>query len=90
MTNRFITSADIYKALEDVKDPEINTVSVVDLGMVEDVVIAGSRYHREDASDLPWLSSAANHSKECGGGCQDACLCRRGESGVPSFAILDI
>lgn len=42
MTNRFITSADIYKALEDVKDPEINTVSVVDLGMVEDVVITGS------------------------------------------------
>ncbi|KMY44804.1 phenylacetate-CoA oxygenase [Bacillus sp. FJAT-27916] len=42
MTNRLITAEEVYEALEDVKDPEINTVSVVDLGMVEDVLITDS------------------------------------------------
>ena len=42
MTNLFLTSEAIFEVLEEVKDPEINTVSVVDLGMVEDVEISGS------------------------------------------------
>ncbi len=43
MMNRLITAEEVYQALDDVKDPEINTVSVVDLGMVEDVAISESR-----------------------------------------------
>ena len=36
-----LSKEEIYKALEHVKDPEINTVSILDLGMVEDVSISG-------------------------------------------------
>lgn len=34
-----ILTRDIFKALEDVKDPEIPTISVVDLGIITDVKI---------------------------------------------------
>lgn len=34
-----ITRQEIFKALEDVKDPEIPTISVVDLGIVADVKV---------------------------------------------------
>ena len=34
-----ITKEDIYSALDDVKDPEIPTISVVELGIISDVQI---------------------------------------------------
>ncbi|WP_336881999.1 1,2-phenylacetyl-CoA epoxidase subunit PaaD [Priestia koreensis] len=37
-----LTKEQVLLALEDVKDPEINTVSVIDLGMVEKVTIQQS------------------------------------------------
>lgn len=36
-----LNTEEIYKLLEDVKDPEIDTVSILDLGMVEDVTVSG-------------------------------------------------
>ncbi|SMQ83137.1 ring-1,2-phenylacetyl-CoA epoxidase subunit PaaD [Bacillus sp. OV166] len=42
MPTVLLTSEEIYKLLENVKDPEINTVSILDLGMVENVEISGS------------------------------------------------
>jgi ring-1,2-phenylacetyl-CoA epoxidase subunit PaaD len=36
-----ITKSEILKILEDVKDPEIPTISVVDLGIITDVQISG-------------------------------------------------
>lgn len=35
-----ITEAEVYLALEDVRDPEIPVISVVDLGIIRDVLIA--------------------------------------------------
>lgn len=37
-----VTSADIWKALEDVMDPEIPTISMVDLGIITGVEVAGN------------------------------------------------
>jgi ring-1,2-phenylacetyl-CoA epoxidase subunit PaaD len=42
MSTAMLTLEEIYKLLEDVKDPEIDTVSILDLGMVENVEISGS------------------------------------------------
>jgi ring-1,2-phenylacetyl-CoA epoxidase subunit PaaD len=42
MSTVLLTSEEIYKLLENVKDPEISTVSILDLGMVENVEISGS------------------------------------------------
>jgi len=42
MSAVIVTSEVIYKLLENVKDPEISTVSILDLGMVENVEISGS------------------------------------------------
>ena len=42
MSTNLLTSEEIYKLLEDVKDPEIDTVSILDLGMVEKVEVLGS------------------------------------------------
>lgn len=42
MSAVLVTSEEIYKLLENVKDPEISTVSILDLGMVENVEISGS------------------------------------------------
>ncbi|MGE6377478.1 1,2-phenylacetyl-CoA epoxidase subunit PaaD [Peribacillus muralis] len=42
MSTVLINTDDIYKLLEDVKDPEIDTVSILDLGMVEEVTVSGS------------------------------------------------
>ena len=39
-----ITEQDILKALDDVKDPEIPTISVVDLGIITDVKISESDF----------------------------------------------
>ncbi|MFK9118808.1 1,2-phenylacetyl-CoA epoxidase subunit PaaD [Peribacillus castrilensis] len=36
-----LNTEEIYKLLEDVKDPEIDTVSILDLGMVQDVTVSG-------------------------------------------------
>jgi ring-1,2-phenylacetyl-CoA epoxidase subunit PaaD len=36
-----ITSAQVWQALEEVKDPEIPVVSVVEMGIVRDVVVTG-------------------------------------------------
>lgn len=41
MSTVLINSDEIYKLLEDVKDPEIDTVSILDLGMVEEVTVSG-------------------------------------------------
>jgi ring-1,2-phenylacetyl-CoA epoxidase subunit PaaD len=38
-----MTKAQVLRALADVKDPEIPTISIVDLGMVEDVRLADGR-----------------------------------------------
>jgi ring-1,2-phenylacetyl-CoA epoxidase subunit PaaD len=38
-----LTEADIWQALETVKDPEIPVVSVVEMGIVRDVVMSGDR-----------------------------------------------
>ncbi len=42
MSTNLLTSEEIYKLLEDVKDPEIDTVSILDLGMVEKVEVSDS------------------------------------------------
>ena len=39
MVNEMFDKSDILKALQDVKDPEIPTISIVDLGIVTDVTI---------------------------------------------------
>lgn len=41
MSTELFNTEEIYKLLEDVKDPEIDTVSILDLGMIEDVNISG-------------------------------------------------
>ncbi len=38
-----MTAADVWRALEGVPDPEIPVVSVVDMGLVRDVSVAGDR-----------------------------------------------
>ncbi len=38
-----MTAADVWRALEGVPDPEIPVVSVVDMGLVRDVSVAGER-----------------------------------------------
>jgi ring-1,2-phenylacetyl-CoA epoxidase subunit PaaD len=38
-----VTAADVWRALEGVPDPEIPVVSVVDMGLVRDVSVAGER-----------------------------------------------
>lgn len=43
MPTTLLTSEEIYQLLEDVKDPEIDTVSIIDLGMVEQVEVLGSK-----------------------------------------------
>jgi ring-1,2-phenylacetyl-CoA epoxidase subunit PaaD len=42
-----ITETDVWSALDDVEDPEIPVVSVVDLGVVRDVRVDGRRVHVE-------------------------------------------
>ena len=39
------TIEDVLMALEKVKDPEIDTVSIIDLGMLEQIIIKGSAVH---------------------------------------------
>ncbi|AXN39964.1 1,2-phenylacetyl-CoA epoxidase subunit PaaD [Peribacillus butanolivorans] len=41
MSTVLLNTEEIYKLLEDVKDPEIDTVSILDLGMVENVTVSG-------------------------------------------------
>jgi ring-1,2-phenylacetyl-CoA epoxidase subunit PaaD len=43
-TKTKISKEEIFKALEDVKDPEIPSVSLVDLGIVTDVNISGENF----------------------------------------------
>lgn len=38
-----VTAADIWTALQDVKDPEIPVVSVVEMGLIRDVVVSGEQ-----------------------------------------------
>jgi ring-1,2-phenylacetyl-CoA epoxidase subunit PaaD len=42
-----VTEAQVWEALEEVEDPEIPVVSVVDLGVVRDVHVDGERVHVE-------------------------------------------
>jgi ring-1,2-phenylacetyl-CoA epoxidase subunit PaaD len=59
-----VTEAEIYAALEEVKDPEIPVISVVDLGVIRDVIVAA------DGSVVVQLTPtfagcpAINHMKE--------------------------
>lgn len=41
MSTALLTTEEIYQILENVKDPEIDTVSILDLGMVENVTVSG-------------------------------------------------
>jgi ring-1,2-phenylacetyl-CoA epoxidase subunit PaaD len=40
-----VTAADVWAALEEIPDPEIPVISVVDLGVVKEVRVDGSRVH---------------------------------------------
>jgi len=40
MTNETITTDTIWQALDDVKDPEIPVISVVEMGIVRDVIVS--------------------------------------------------
>jgi ring-1,2-phenylacetyl-CoA epoxidase subunit PaaD len=42
-----VTAADVWAALEEIEDPEIPVVSLVDLGVVRDVRVDGHRVHVE-------------------------------------------
>ena len=51
------TNKSIYGALMNVKDPEIDTVSIIDLGMVENVTVEERRVSCASAN-ISRLSSA--------------------------------
>jgi ring-1,2-phenylacetyl-CoA epoxidase subunit PaaD len=40
-----VTAADVWAALEEIPDPEIPVISIVDLGVIKDVSVDGSRVH---------------------------------------------
>ena len=40
-----VTTADVWSALDGIPDPEIPVISIVDLGVVKDVSVEGSRVH---------------------------------------------
>ncbi len=40
-----VTAAEIWAALDDIPDPEIPVISLVDLGVIKDVSVEGSRVH---------------------------------------------
>jgi ring-1,2-phenylacetyl-CoA epoxidase subunit PaaD len=40
-----VTAADVWEALAEIPDPEIPVISIVDLGVVKDVTVEGSRVH---------------------------------------------
>ncbi len=40
-----VTAAEVWEALEAIPDPEIPVISIVDLGVVKDVSVDGSRVH---------------------------------------------
>lgn len=40
-----LTREDVFRILNDVKDPEVPVISVVELGIVRDVAVAGSDVH---------------------------------------------
>ena len=40
-----VTAADVWSALDEIPDPEIPVISLVDLGVVKDVSIEGPRVH---------------------------------------------
>src|SRR5262249_60104715 len=42
-----VTAADVWEALDEIPDPEIPVISIVDLGVIKDVCIEGSRVHVE-------------------------------------------
>ena len=66
MSTKLLTSEEIYKLLEDVKDPEIDTVSILDLGMVEKVEVSGSGCLSQNTAYLSRLPGTVYHSKKCG------------------------
>lgn len=41
--SRTVTAAEVWQALEAVKDPEIPVVSVVEMGIVRDVIVSGEQ-----------------------------------------------
>jgi ring-1,2-phenylacetyl-CoA epoxidase subunit PaaD len=42
-----VTAAEVWEALDEIPDPEIPVISIVDLGVVKDVTVDGSRVHVE-------------------------------------------
>jgi len=40
-----VTVADVWDALDEIPDPEIPVISIVDLGVIKDVAVDGSRVH---------------------------------------------
>ena len=40
-----VTAADVWAALDEIPDPEIPVISLVDLGVIKDVSVAGARVH---------------------------------------------
>jgi len=42
-----VTAADVWTALDEIPDPELPVVSIVDLGVIKDVTVDGSRVHVE-------------------------------------------
>ena len=66
MSTVLLNTEEIYKLLEDVKDPEIDTVSILDLGMVENVTIFGAGCFSENAANFSRMSRTVHHSEKCG------------------------
>ena len=53
----------VWEALDGVQDPEIPAVSVVDMGMVREVGVEGSRRTGRDASHLHRVSGGPGHQE---------------------------
>lgn len=67
-TKEIISKEDILEALQDVKDPEIPTISVVDLGIITDVQVSDDNFVRVTMtptfSGCPALKIMENMVKE--------------------------
>ncbi len=61
-----LNTEEIYKLLEDVKDPEIDTVSILDLGMVARRDGFGPGRFGKNAANFSWVPGIVDYSKKCG------------------------
>ena len=62
MTITKLTEALIYEVLDTVKDPEIDTVSIIDLGMIERVQINDNHVRIEVLPTFSGCPALDNHS----------------------------